>query len=131
MPALAESSAPLRPLLSRKNEYTWTPECQASFDNLKNQIANIVDLKYFDVHKDIRIVCDASHNGLGAVLEQLGTDGWRPISFASRYLSDAEKRYSTIELEMLAVVWGQSISENTFWGVLLQLLLTIKLLYYH
>ena len=109
MPALAESSMPIRPLLSRKNEYVWTPECQASFDNLKTQVANIVELKQFDVHKDIRIVCDASHNGLGAVLEQLGTEGWRPISFASRYLNDAKKRYSTNELEMIAVMGGRNI----------------------
>ena len=116
MPALAESSAPLRPLLSRKNEYVGTPECQASFDNLKNQVANIVELKHFDVHKDMRIVCDASHNGLGAVLEQLGTDGWRPTSFASRYLNDAEKRYSTNALEMLAVVWGAECFRNYVLG---------------
>ena len=103
MPALAESSAPLRLLLNRKNEYVWTPECQASFDKLKKQVANIIELKHFAVHKDIRIECHASHNGLEAVLEQRGTDGWRPISFASRYLNDIEKRYSTNELEILAV----------------------------
>ena len=33
--ALAESSASLRPLLSRKNEYNCTSECQISFENLK------------------------------------------------------------------------------------------------
>ena len=32
--ALAESSAPLRLLLSRKNEYVWTSECQMEFGNL-------------------------------------------------------------------------------------------------
>ena len=106
LPALAESSAPLRPLLSKNNEYIWTPECQNAFENPKKQVSNIVELRHFDIHKDIRIVCDASHNGLGAVLEQLGPEGWRPISFASRYLNEAEKKYSTNELEMLAVVWG-------------------------
>ena len=39
---------------------------------LKKQVANTAQLKNFDMHKDIRILCDASHNGLGAVLEQLG-----------------------------------------------------------
>ena len=102
--ALAESSAPLRPLLVKKNESAWTAACQKPFENLKRQVANIVELRLFDVHKDIRIECDAIHNGLGAVLEQLGTYGWRPISFASRYLNDAEKRYSTNEVEILAVV---------------------------
>ena len=91
LPALAESSASLRPLLSTKNEYIWNSECQMSFENLKKQVANIVELRHFDIHRDTRIVCDASHNGLGAVFEQLTSDGWRPISFASRYLNEAEK----------------------------------------
>ena len=106
LPALAESSASLRSLVSRKNEYIWTSECQISFENLKKQVANIVELRHFDIHLDTIIVCDASHNGLGAVLEQLNSDEWRPISFASRYLNEAKKKYSTNELEMLAVVWG-------------------------
>ena len=116
LPALAESSAPLRPLLSKNNEYIWTPECQNAFENLKKQVSNIVELRHFDIHKDIRIVCDASHNGLGAVLEQLGPEGWRPISFASRYLNEAEKKYSTNELEMLAVVWGAEYFRNYILG---------------
>ena len=116
LPALAESSASLRPLLSRKNEYIWTSECQISFENLKKQVANIVELRHFDIHRDTRSVCDASHNGIGAVLQQLNSDGWRPISFASRYLNEAEKKYSTNELEMLAVVWGRNTSEIMCWG---------------
>ena len=116
LPALAETSAPLRPLLSKKNEFLWTTDCQTAFELLKKQVANIVELKHFDVHKDIRIVCDASHNGLGAVLEQLGAEGWRPISFASRFLNAAEKKYSTNELEMLAVVWGSEYFRNYIFG---------------
>ena len=79
-------------------------------------MANIVQLRHFDIHRDTRIVCDASHNGLGAVLEQLNSDGWRPISFASRYLSEAEKKYSTNELEVLAVVWGAEYFQNYVLG---------------
>ena len=104
--SLAESFAPLRPLLNRKNEYIWTHECQTSFDNLKKQVANIVELRQFVIHRDTRIVCSACQNGLGAVLEQLNFNGWRPISFASRYLNEAEKKYSTHKLEMRAIVRG-------------------------
>ena len=91
-------------------------ECQISFENLKKLVANIVELRHSDIHGDIRIVCDASHNGLGAVLEQLNSDGWRPILFASRYLNEAEKNYSTNELEMLAVVWGAEYFRNYVLG---------------
>ena len=79
-------------------------------------VANIVELRHFDIHRDTKIVCDASHNGLGAVLEQLNSDGCRPISFASRYLNEAEKNYSTNELEMLAVVWGAEYFRNYVLG---------------
>ena len=116
LPSLAETSAPLRPLLRKKNGFVWTNECQVAFEILKKQVAIIVELKHFDVHKDIRIVCDASHNGLGAVLEQLGAEGWRPISFASRLLKAAEKKYSTNELEMLAIICGSEYFRSYIFG---------------
>ena len=59
------------------------------------------------MHKDIRIVYDASHNGVGTVPEQFGSERWRPIPFASRFLNAAEKKYS-----MLAVVWDSEYFRN-------------------
>ena len=116
VPSLAETSAPLRPLLSKKSEFVWTNDCQKAFELLTKQVAIFVELKHFDVHKDIRIVYDVSHNGLGAVLEQLGAEGWRPISFASRFLNAAEKKCSTNELEMLVVVWCSEYFRNYIFG---------------
>ena len=44
---------------------------------------------------------------MGATLEQQNDEGlWVPISFAPRYLNSQEKKYSTNELELLAVVWA-------------------------
>ena len=59
-------------------------------------------------------MCDASHNGLGAVLEQLGSERWR--TKLSRFLSEAQKNYSTNELEMLAKVWGSEYFRNYIFG---------------
>ena len=102
--------SPNKTFIKQKNEYVLRAECQGSFENLKRQVANIVKFWHFDMHKDIRIVCDASHNGLGSVLGQLSTKGCEPISFTSRYLNFAKKGYSTNKLEMLANVWGQNTS---------------------
>merc|ERR1712055_670890 len=49
---------------------------------------------------------DASRlNGLGFVLLQKHRDGWRLVKCGSRFLSETESRYATIEQEMLAVTW--------------------------
>ena len=116
LPAFAEISAPLRPLLSKKNDFVWISDYQLAFETLKKQVANIVELKDFDLHMKIWIVCDASPNSLEAVLKQLGSLGWRPISFASRFFNKAEKKYFSNELEMLAVVWGSEYFKNYKFG---------------
>lgn len=44
---------------------------------------------------------------MGAVLLQLQPDGQRaPVAYASRALSEAEKRYSQIEKEAPAMTWA-------------------------
>ena len=53
------------------------------------------------------ITTDASTKGLGATLWQEQHNGeLKLIAFASRFLSDTEKKYAINELESLAVVWG-------------------------
>ena len=70
LPKLAEVSAPLRPLLSQNNDFVWTPVCENAFQQLKSLVKNIVKLRHFNTYRETRIICDASHDGLGATLEQ-------------------------------------------------------------
>uniref|UniRef100_A0A5S6Q0K3 RNA-directed DNA polymerase n=1 Tax=Trichuris muris TaxID=70415 RepID=A0A5S6Q0K3_TRIMR len=50
---------------------------------------------------------DASETGIGAVLSHLyPSEEERPVAFASRTLTDTEKRYATIDKEALAIVFG-------------------------
>ena len=53
---------------------------------------------------------------MGAALEQLTVDGWKPISFASRFLNSSEERYSINELELLGVVWSIEYFKNYLYG---------------
>ena len=49
---------------------------------------------------------DASREGIGAVLMQESNGQVFPVSYYSRKLRAAERNYSTVELELLAVVEG-------------------------
>jgi hypothetical protein len=52
------------------------------------------------------VTCDASATALGACLSQKVNGVERPIAFASRVLSPAERRYSASEREGLACLWA-------------------------
>lgn len=61
--------------------------------NLKAFVVNKPVLAFYDVNKPVEIQCDASKDGLGAVLIQAG----RPVAYSSRSCSDTEKRYAQIK----------------------------------
>jgi hypothetical protein len=64
------------------------------------------------------VLCtDASETGISAILMQRFPDNTlRPISAASRRLSDAETRYSTIDREALAIIFGLDKFQQYLYG---------------
>ena len=64
-------------------------------------------LIHYDPEKPMVIACDASPYGLGAVLSHIMPDkSERPIMFTSRTLTNAERNYSQIEKEVLAIIFA-------------------------
>ena len=75
--------------------------------NLKQELTKFPCLAHLNGNKENIVTTDASKTGLGIALWQKQSNNeLKPIAFASRYLNDAEKKFSIGELELLAVVWG-------------------------
>lgn len=64
-------------------------------------------LAFPDFSKHFVIFTDASDYGLGAILSQIDVNGKdRPITYASRHLNKTEQKYSPIEKEAAALIFG-------------------------
>lgn len=103
---ISSISEPLRRLTRKDQLFVWGKEQQESFKELKNRLSNAETLGYFNPNAKTKVITDASSVGLGAVLIQEVNGDDKVISYASRTLSDVEKRYSTTEKEALAIVWA-------------------------
>lgn len=99
---LSQHTEPLRELLKKNVIYRWTERQTDAFNKIKQEIVNAPILVPFDESKEIEIECDASKDGLGCSLLQ----DRKPISFASRSLSQDERGYSQIEKEFLSILFA-------------------------
>ena len=73
-------------------------------------------LAHYDDTKPIVMACDASPFGVGAVLSQVLADGLEhPIAYASRSLSPAERNYSHLDKEALAIIFGVTKFHQYVW----------------
>ena len=107
LPNLSSLLHPLNRLLKSNAQWKWSSECQKTFEQAKSQLASAPILAHYDVTQKIKLAADASAYGLGAVISHTYEDGSeRPIAYASRTLSDAEKNYVQIGKEALALVFA-------------------------
>ena len=105
--SLTDLSAPLNKLLRRDEPWNWTDECQTSFLKIKDALTSTDVLAHYDPKLPVGLACDASSIGVGAVLFHKYSDGSeRPIAYASKSLTSAEKNYSQIEREALSIIFG-------------------------
>lgn len=99
---------PLYNLLKKGIEWSWTEECEQVFKGVKKDLVSSKVLAHYDPNKPLVVTCDASAAGVGGVLSQpsgRGDGSQRPVAFVSRTLTNAEKNYSQIHREALAIIF--------------------------
>ncbi|CAC5387865.1 unnamed protein product [Mytilus coruscus] len=78
-----------------------------AFIESKQLLKSASVLVHFDPKKKLILACDASPYGVGAVLSHKMDDASdKPIAYTSRTLTSAEKNYSVLEKESLAIIFG-------------------------
>lgn len=112
VPNMSDMLEPLRRLTVKDVDFQWTIEQQTAFENIKKILIEAPVLKYYDPKLPIKIQCDSSDKGLGAVLIQEG----RLVHAASRALTPTETRYAQIEKEMLAIVFACNKFDTYIYG---------------
>ncbi|KAG8180392.1 hypothetical protein JTE90_025442 [Oedothorax gibbosus] len=113
---MATFLAPLYKLLEKNRKWEWKKDEERAFQEAKRTIGSSSLLVHFDNNKEVVLACDASPYGLGAVISHKTAEGDRPIAFASRSLTKAEKNYSHLEKEALALVFGVTRFRNYLLG---------------
>jgi len=87
------------------------------FRQQRNALQDDALLVHYDSTKQLVLACDASQYGLGRVLSHIMDDGQeRPRAYTSRTFTAAEKNYSQLKKEALAVVFAVGKFHNYLYG---------------
>ncbi|KAL5475306.1 hypothetical protein EMCRGX_G027394 [Ephydatia muelleri] len=107
LPNLSATLAPLYDLLKSQRSWSWESSQQVAFSKAKELLTSASVLVHYEPDRELVLACDASEYGVGAVLSHHFEEGFdRPIAFASRTLAPAERKYSQLDKEALAIVFG-------------------------
>ena len=117
LPNLATTLTPLYRLLHKNTRWVWTDQQEHAFQQAKEALQTDSVLAHYDSTKPLLLACDASEYGIGAVLSHILEDGQeKPIAYTSRTLNSAERGYSQLEREGLAIVHAVKKFHNYIYG---------------
>ena len=102
----ATVAEPLQRLTESKTKFQWSEECDAAFNQLRQQLTSPPLLVYPQFDKHFRLDYDASKFAIGAVLSQGEWDKECVVAYASKSLSSSQRNWVTYDREWWAIVWS-------------------------
>ncbi|KAF9760669.1 Transposon Tf2-6 polyprotein [Nosema granulosis] len=100
IPDVSRKILSLTRLLRNDTMEKWGEEQERALNNIKEEIKTKAQLSLPDFNKKFRLQCDASEEGMGAVLFQ----DHGVISYYSKKFNSIEKNYTIVEKEMFAML---------------------------
>ncbi|KAK3878771.1 hypothetical protein Pcinc_016582 [Petrolisthes cinctipes] len=100
----ASVAVPLHQLTRKGAHFQWNEACQQAFEDLKQALVEAPVLPYPDPGNRYLLDTDASAEGVGAVLSQVGEGQEHVVAYYSAKFSQPERNYCITRKELLAVV---------------------------
>ena len=117
VPQLSTVLEPMYRLQRKAVPWHWGTKQESAFKKAKRLLQSPSLLVHYDLQLPLLLACDASPYGIGAVLShRLPNGDERPIGYVSRTLTKAEKNYSQLEKEALALIFGVSKFHKYVYG---------------
>ncbi|GJV58940.1 putative reverse transcriptase domain-containing protein [Tanacetum coccineum] len=104
----SEIAKSLTELTQKNKKYIWGENQESAFQLLKQKLYEASILALPEGNDNFVVYCDASYQGLGAVLMQRE----KVIAYASRPLKPNEENYTTHDLKLRAVVFALKIGDT-------------------
>ncbi|XP_055522539.1 uncharacterized protein K02A2.6-like [Wyeomyia smithii] len=106
IPNLSVKLSPLYTLLKKNSRFEWNEKCEQVFGECKKLLLSNNLLELYNPELPIVVICDASSNGVGAVLCHRVGEIEKPVFYVSSTLSASEKNYPNLHREALGIVFG-------------------------
>ena len=104
-------------MLHKSTLWKWGKAEWDAFATSKKLLLSSRGLAHFDQNLPIILACDASAQGIGAIVSHKYPDGSeRSFGFVLRTLNNAEKQYPQVEKEGLACIFGVSRFHTYIFG---------------
>ena len=95
---------PFHQLTEKHNIFKWNSDLNTRFNQIKSIIMNTEMVYHPDLNQPFKVYCDASINGVGAVLAQVHDGKLRPVQFTSKLFNKTQRNWHVSEQEIYAVI---------------------------